>query len=136
MRVSNQWVVINKGAVSLTMSSNTAVVVSIGISFSLTTLTCNNGCCGRSKRSRGKSCGKSSLQGAASFCDTVMGGQSNNWGHWGNRGNRSNMMDKRGSMMNYRGMKKRSSMNFMRNYSWSFNNSFNNWCVYNRVSNW
>merc|ERR1719420_2579297 len=47
MRVSNQWVVINKGAVSLTMSSNTAVVVSIGISlgigisisFSLTTLT-------------------------------------------------------------------------------------------------
>merc|ERR1711902_446002 len=27
-------------------------------------------------------------------------------------------------------------MNFMRNYSWSFNNSFNNWCVYNRVSNW
>merc|ERR1711902_9868 len=125
MRVSNQWVVINKGAVSLTMSSNTAVVVSIGISisFSLTTLTCNNGCCGRSKRSRGKSSGKSSLQGAASFCDTVMGGQSNNWGHWGNRGNRSNM-------------KKRSSMNFMRNYSWSFNNSFNNWCVYNRVSNW
>merc|ERR1719420_1652113 len=150
MRVSNQWVVINEGAVSLTMSSNTAVVVSIGISlgigisisFSLTTLTCNNGCCGRSKRSRGKSCSKSSLQGAASFCDTVMGGQSDNWGHWGNRGNRSNMMDKRGSMMNYRGMderssmKKRSSMNFMRNYSWSFNNSFNNWCVYNRVSNW
>merc|ERR1712025_678274 len=50
------------------------------------------------------------------------------------------MMDKRGSMMNYRGMderssmKKRSSMNFMRNYSWSFNNSFNNWCVYNRGS--
>merc|ERR1712117_806791 len=141
MRVSNQRVVINKGAVSLTMSSNTAVVVSIGISlgigisisFSLTTLTCNNGCCGRSKRSRGKSCGKSSLQGAASFCDTVMGGQSDNWGHWGNRGNRSNMMDKRGSMMNNRGvderssMKKRSSMNFMRNY---------NWCVYNRVSNW
>merc|ERR1712117_717528 len=45
-------------------------------------------------------------------------------------------------MMNNRGMderssmKKRSSMNFMRNYSWSFNNSFNNWCVYNRVSNW
>merc|ERR1719367_1940594 len=47
MRVSNQWVVINKGAVSLTMSSNTAVVVSIrislgigiSISFSLTTLT-------------------------------------------------------------------------------------------------
>merc|ERR1712025_739436 len=111
MRVSNQWVVINKGAVSLTMSSNTAVVVSIGISlgigisisisFSLTTLTCNNGCCGRSKRPRGKSSGKSSLQGAASFCDTVMGGQSDNWGHWGNR---SNMMDKRGSMMNYRGM--------------------------------
>merc|ERR1711983_593186 len=143
MRVSNQWVVINKGAVSLTMSSNTAVVVSIGISLgigiSLTTLACNNGCCGRSKRSRGKSCGKSSLQGAASFCDTVMGGQSDNWGHWSNRGN---MMDKRGSMMNYRGMderssmKKRSSMNFMRNYSWSFNNSFNNWCVYNRVSNW
>merc|ERR1719420_955596 len=106
MRVSNQWVVINKGAVSLTMSSNTAVVVSIGISlgisisfsFSLTTLTCNNGCCGRSKRSRGKSSGKSSLQGAASFCNTVMGGQSDNWG---NRGNRSNMMDKRGSMMNY-----------------------------------
>merc|ERR1711902_337349 len=132
MRVSNQWVVINKGAVSLTMSSNTAVVVSIGISisFSLTTLTCNNGCCGRSKRSRGKSSGKSSLQGAASFCDTVMGGQSDNWGHWGNRGNRSNMMDKWSSM------KKRSSMNFMRNYSWSFNNSFNDWCVYNRVSNW
>merc|ERR1712224_459827 len=137
MRVSNQWVVINKGAVGLTMSSNTAVVVSIGISlgigigisfsFSLTTLTCNNGCCGRSKRSRGKSCGKSSLQGATSFCDTVMGGQSDNWGHWGNRGN---MMDKRSSMM------KRSSMNFMRNYSWSFNNSFNNWCVYNRVGNW
>merc|ERR1719420_142119 len=141
MRVSNQWVVINKGAVSLTMSSNTAVVVSIGISlgisisisFSLTTFACNNGCCGRSKRSRGKSGGKSSLQGAASFCDTVMGGQSDNWGHWGNRGSRSNMMDKRGSMMNYRGMderssmKKRSSMNFMRNY---------NWCVYNRVSNW
>merc|ERR1712025_1430970 len=150
MRVSNQWVVINKGAVSLTMSSNTAVVVSIGISLgisisfslSLTTLTCNNGCCGRSKRSRGKSSGKSSLQGAASFCNTVMGGQSDNWGHWGNRGNRSNMMDNRGSMMNYRGMderssmKKRSSMNFMGNYSWSFNNSFNNWCVYNRVSNW
>merc|ERR1711902_83363 len=141
MRVSNQWVVINKGAVSLTMSSNTAVVVSISISlgigisisFSLATLTCNNGCCGRSKRSRGKSCGKSSLQGAASFCDTVMGGKSNNWGHWGNRGNRSNMMDKRGSMMNYRGMDERSSMNFMRNYSWSFNNSFNNWCVYNRM---
>merc|ERR1712117_930114 len=37
MRVSNQRVVINKGAVSLAMSSNTAVVVSIGIS--LTTLT-------------------------------------------------------------------------------------------------
>merc|ERR1711902_209063 len=95
MRVSNQWVVINKGAVSLTMSSNTAVVVSIsislgisiGFSFSLTTFTCNNGCSGRSKRSRGKSCGKGSLQGAASFCDTVMGGQSDNWGHWGNRSN-------------------------------------------------
>merc|ERR1711983_568875 len=130
MRVSNQWVVINKGAVSLTMSSNTAVVVSIGISlgisisFSLTTLACNNGCCGRSKRSRGKSCGKSSLQGAASICDTVMGGQSDNWGHWGNRGNRSNMMNNRG-MDERSSMKKRSSMNFMRNYSWSFNNSFN-----------
>merc|ERR1719278_1139040 len=47
VRVSNQRVIINKGAVSLTMSSNTVVVVSIGISlgisisfgFSLTTLT-------------------------------------------------------------------------------------------------
>merc|ERR1712027_6487 len=68
MRVSNQWVVINKGAVSLTMSSNTAVVVSIGISlgigigFSLTALTGNNGGGGGSKTSRGKSSGKSSLQ--------------------------------------------------------------------------
>merc|ERR1711922_46644 len=35
VRVSNQRVIINKGAVSLTMSSNTAVVVSIGISLGI-----------------------------------------------------------------------------------------------------
>merc|ERR1719437_352897 len=44
MGVSNNRVVINKGTVSLTMSSNTAVVVriSFGLSFSFTALTSNN----------------------------------------------------------------------------------------------
>jgi len=50
VRVGNHWVVIYKGAVSLTMASNTAVVVgisisfgvSVSISFSLTTLASNN----------------------------------------------------------------------------------------------
>merc|ERR1712165_501867 len=118
VRVSNQRVIINKGAVSLTMSSNTAVVVSIGISlgigisfgFSVTTFTGNNGGAGRSKSSRWKSSCKSSLQGATSCCDTVTGSQANNRGNWGNGSNRSNMLDKRGSMMDKRGsMKKRSS---------------------------
>merc|ERR1712165_47693 len=137
VRVSNQRVIINKGAVSLTMSSNTAVVVSIGISlgisisfgFSLTTFTGNNGGAGRSKSSRWKSSCKSSLQGATSCCDTVTGSQANNRGNWGNGSNRSNMVDKRGSMM------ERSSMNCMRNNSWCFNNSFDNWSVHNGMGN-
>merc|ERR1712165_187919 len=138
VRVSNQRVIINKGAVSLTMSSNTAVVVSISISFgfSITTFTGNNSGAGRSKSSRWKSSCKSSLQGATSCCDTVTGSQANNRGNWGNGSNGSNMVDKRGSMMDKRGsMKKRSSMNCMRNKSWCFNNSFDNWSVHNGMGN-
>merc|ERR1711944_293367 len=83
MRVSNQWVVINKGAVSLTMSSNTAVVVSIGISlgisisisFSLTTLT-------------------SEVHKGGDFM-TMMNNRGSCVGYWSHMvNNRSNMMNK------------------------------------------
>merc|ERR1712174_193756 len=96
MRVSNQWVVINKGAVSLTMSSNTAVVVSIGISlgisisFSLTTLT-------------------SKVHKGGNFM-TMMNDRGSSVGYW------SNMVNNRSNMMN-----KGDRMNLMRHNSWSFN---------------
>merc|ERR1719281_1542158 len=113
MRVSNQWVVINKGAVSLTMSSNTAVVVSIGISlgisisisFSLTTLT-------------------SKVYKGGNFM-TMMNDRGSSVGYW------SHMVNNRSNMMN-----KGDRMNLMRHNSWSFNYRLHNWSMGNSVSNW
>jgi len=113
MRVSNQWVVINKGAVSLTMSSNTAVVVSIGISlgigisisFSLTTLT-------------------SKVHKGGNFM-TMMNDRGSSVGYG------SNMVNNRSNMMN-----KGDRMNLMRHNSWSFNYRLHNWSMGNSVSNW
>merc|ERR1719412_1366685 len=113
MRVSNQWVVINKGAVSLTMSSNTAVVVSIGvslgigisISFSLTTFT-------------------SKVHKGGNFM-TMMNNRGSSVGYG------SNMVNNRSNMMN-----KGDRMNLMRHNSWSFNYRLHNWSVGNSVSNW
>merc|ERR1711892_212228 len=140
VRVSNHRVVINKGAVGLSMSGNTAVVVSIGISlgisfsigFCLTTLTANNGGRSRSKSSSRQTSSKSSLQGTTGRCDTIMGSKTNNWG------NRSSMVDKRSSMVDQRSsmMKERGSMHLMRNNRWSLNNSFDNRSMGNSVSHW
>merc|ERR1712117_502939 len=113
MRVSNQWVVINKGAVSLTMSSNTAVVVSIGvslgigisISFSLTTFT-------------------SKVHKGGNFM-TMMNNRGSSVGYG------SNMVNNRSNMMN-----KGDRMNLMRHNSWSFNYRLHNWSMGNSVSNW
>merc|ERR1712018_516227 len=107
MRVSNQWVVINKGAVSLTMSSNTAVVVSIGISisFSLTTFT-------------------SKVHKGGNFM-TMMNNRGSSVGYG------SNMVNNRSNMMN-----KGDRMNLMRHNSWSSNYRLHNWSVGNSVSNW
>merc|ERR1719420_459251 len=112
-RVGNQWVVINKGAVSLTMSSNTAVVVSIGISlgigisisFSLTTLT-------------------SKVHKGGNFV-TMMNNRGSSMGYW------SNMVNNRSNMMH-----KRDSVNLMKHNSWSFNYRLHNWSMGNSVSNW
>merc|ERR1719245_1801034 len=103
MRESNQWVVINKGAVSLTMSSNTAVVVSIGISlgisvsisFSLTTLT-------------------SKVHKGGNFM-TMMNDRGSSVGYG------SNMVNNRSNMMH-----KRHRVNLMRHNSWSFNYRLHN----------
>merc|ERR1712122_266881 len=113
MRVSNQRVVINKGAVSLTTSSNTAVVVSIGISLgisisfsiSLTALT-------------------SKVHKWGYFMTVVNNGSSgmSNW---------SNMMDKRSHMMH-----NRNRVNLMRHNSWCFNNRLYNGSMSNSMSNW
>merc|ERR1711902_215889 len=111
MRVSNQWVVINKGAVSLTMSSNTAVVVSIGISlgisisFSLTTFT-------------------SKVHKGGNFM-TMMNERGSSVGYG------SNMVNNRSNMMH-----KRDRVNLMRHNSWSFNYRLHNWSMGNSVSNW
>merc|ERR1711902_258301 len=115
MRVSNQWVVINKGAVSLTMSSNTAVVVSIGvslgigisisISFSLTTFT-------------------SKVHKGGNFM-TMMNDRGGSVGYW------SHMVNNRSNMMN-----KGDRVNLMRHNSWSFNYRLHNWSMGNSVSNW
>merc|ERR1712018_503600 len=112
MRVSNQWVVINKG-VGLTMSSNTAVVVSIGISlgigfsisFSLTTLT-------------------SKVHKGGNFM-IMMNDRGSSVGYW------SHMVNNRSNMMN-----KRDRVNLMRHNSWSFNYRLHNWSMGNSVSNW
>merc|ERR1712128_191764 len=97
VRVGNHWVVINKGAVGLSVSSNTAVV-SIGISlgvgfsfsigFSCTTLTAK-----ADKRSH-----------------FMVDNGSNMVNHWGN------MVNQRGNMVN-QGM----CVHLMRNNSRSFN---------------
>jgi len=105
VRVSNHWVVINKGAVGLSMSGNTAVVVSIGISlgvgfsfsigFSCTTLTAKV-----DKRSH-----------------FMVNNGSDMVNHWGNMVNqRGNMVNQRGNMV-HKGM----CVHLMRNNSRSFN---------------
>merc|ERR1711937_204920 len=102
MRVSNQRVVINKGAVSLTMSSNTAVVVSIGFSVSLTALT-------------------SKVHKWGYFMTVVNNGSS----YW------SNMMDKRSHMMHNWDrvdfMRHNSWCFNNRLYNGSMSNSMSNW---------
>merc|ERR1719422_2272973 len=109
MRVSNQRVVINKGAVSLTMSSNTAVVVSLGISigfgFSLTALT-------------------SKVHKWGDFMTMVNNGSSS-VSYW------SNMMDKRSHMMHHW-----DRVDFIRHNSWCFNNRLYNGSMSNSMSNW
>merc|ERR1712224_313705 len=105
MRVSNQWVVINKGAVSLTMSSNTAVVVSISISFSLTTFT-------------------SKVHKGGNFM-TMMNDRGSSVGYGSNMvNNRSNMMHKRDrvNLMRHNSW----SFNYRLN-NWSMGNSVSNW---------
>jgi len=105
VRVSNHRVVINKGAVGLSMSGNTAVVVSIGISlgvgfsfsigFSCTTLTAKV-----DKRSH-----------------FMVNNGSDMVNHWGNMVNqRGNMVNQRGNMV-HKGM----CVHLMRNNSRSFN---------------
>merc|ERR1712086_392972 len=95
VRVSNHWVVINKGAVGLSVSSNTAVVVSISIGFSCTTLTAKV-----DKRS-----------------NFMVNNRSDMVNHWGNMVNqRRNMVNQWGNMV-HKGM----CVHLMRNNSRSFN---------------
>merc|ERR1712025_528299 len=112
MRVSNQWVVINKGAVSLTMSSNTAVVVSIGVSLATFT---------------------SKVHKGGNFM-TMMNDRGSSVGYGSNMvNNRSNMMNKRDRV----NLMRHNSWSFnYRLHNWSMGNSVSNWkCNRSRGNN-